>query len=31
MTLVAIVRKEGFDVFTQPHRVKGKPLSPGCG
>src|SRR3989337_3330001 len=24
MTLVAIVRKEGFKVFTHPHRVKGK-------
>jgi len=24
MTLVAIVRKEGFKVLTHPHRVKGK-------
>jgi FdhD protein len=24
MTLVAIARKDGFEVFTHPHRVKGK-------
>ena len=23
MTLVAIARKDGFEVFTHPHRVKG--------
>jgi FdhD protein len=24
MTLVAIARKDGFEVFTHPHRVKGE-------
>ena len=24
MTLIAIARKDGFEVFTHPHRVKGK-------
>jgi FdhD protein len=24
MTLIAIARKDGFEVFTRPHRVKGK-------
>jgi FdhD protein len=24
MTLVAIARKDGFEVFTHPHRIKGK-------
>lgn len=28
MTLIAIARKDGFEVFTHPHRVKGKVASP---
>ena len=24
MTLIAIARKDGYEVFTHPHRVKGK-------
>ena len=24
MTLVAIARKDGFEIFTHPHRVKGE-------
>jgi FdhD protein len=27
MTLVAIARKDGFEVFTHPHRVEGAPAS----
>ncbi len=28
MTLIAIARKDGFEVFTHPHRVRGKIASP---
>jgi FdhD protein len=28
MTLIAIARKDGFEIFTHPHRVEGKVASP---